>query len=51
MVAEVARSKATAYALRRATVVDESGAAVDLTPVIGSLEDEAVLEEELATED
>ncbi|MCR6711479.1 MAG: trigger factor [Demequina sp.] len=51
MVAEVARSKATAYALRRATVVDESGAAVDLTPVIGSLEDEAAVEEELAAED
>ena len=32
MVAEVARSKATAYALRRATVVDEAGTAVDLTP-------------------
>lgn len=40
IVAEVARSKATAFALRRATVVDTSGAAVDLTPVIGSLEDE-----------
>jgi len=51
MVAEVARSKATAFALRRAKVVDEAGAAVDLTPVIGSLEDEAAAEEELAAED
>ena len=51
MVAEVARSKATAFALRRAKVVDEAGAAVDLTPVIGSLEDEAAGEEELAAED
>ena len=51
MVAEVARSKATAYALRRATVKDEAGNAVDLTPIIGSLEDEAKLEEELDTED
>ena len=51
MVAEVARSKATAYALRRATVVDEAGTAVDLTPVIGTLEDEAKLEEELDAED
>ena len=49
MVAEVARSKATAYALRRATVTDADGAAVDLTPVIGSLEDEASSEE--VTED
>ncbi len=47
MVAEVARSKATAYALRRATVKDEAGNAVDLTPIIGSLEDEVASEEEL----
>ncbi|WP_062318200.1 trigger factor [Demequina maris] len=40
MVAEVARSKATAFALRRATVVDTAGAAVDLSEVIGSIEDE-----------
>ncbi|SEJ52869.1 trigger factor [Demequina mangrovi] len=40
MVAEVARSKATAFALRRATVVDTAGAAVDLSDVIGSIEDE-----------
>ncbi len=40
IVAEVARSKATAFALRRATVVDTAGAAVDLSAVIGSLEDE-----------
>jgi trigger factor len=51
MVAEVARSKATAYALRRATVKDEGGAVVDLSSVIGSLEDEAKAEEELAAED
>jgi trigger factor len=51
MVAEVARSKATAYALRRATAKDEAGKAVDLTPVIGSLEDEAVLAEESATDE
>jgi len=36
----VARSKATAFALRRATVVDTAGAAVDLSAVIGSIEDE-----------
>lgn len=40
IVAEVARSKATAFALRRATVKDTSGAVVDLSPVIGSIEDE-----------
>lgn len=40
MVAEVARSKATAYALRRATVQDAAGNPVDLSEVIGSLEDE-----------
>ena len=51
MVAEVARSKATAYALRRATVKDEAGNAVDLTPIIGSLEDEVASEEELDTEE
>ena len=51
MVAEVARSKATAYALRRATVKDEAGNAVDLTPIIGSLEDEVASEEELDTQD
>ena len=47
MVAEVARSKATAYALRRATVKDEAGKAVDLTPVIGTLESETAVEEEV----
>ena len=51
MVAEVARSKATAYALRRATVVDEAGNAVDLTPVIGTLADELAVDEELASAD
>ena len=45
MVAEVARSKATAYALRRATVKDEAGAVVDLSAVIGSIEDETAAEE------
>lgn len=46
IVADVARSKATAYALRRATVKDTSGAAVDLSAVIGSLEDETAVAEE-----
>lgn len=46
IVADVARSKATAYALRRATVKDTSGAAVDLSAVIGSLEDETAAAEE-----
>jgi trigger factor len=50
MVAEVARSKATAYALRRATVTDTTGAAVDLSEVIGSLEDENKNDEEAAAE-
>jgi trigger factor len=45
MVAEVARSKATAYALRRATVKDEAGNVVDLSAVIGSIEDETAAEE------
>ncbi|WP_062287622.1 trigger factor [Demequina phytophila] len=49
MVAEVARSKATAFALRRATVVDTAGTAVDLSEVIGSIEDEKA--EEAAAED
>ena len=40
MVADVARSKATAFALRRATVKDTAGNAVDLSAVIGSLADE-----------
>jgi trigger factor len=40
IVADVARSKATAYALRRATVKDSIGNAVDLTAIIGGLEDE-----------
>jgi trigger factor len=41
IVSEVARSKATAYALRRATIKDTAGAEVDLSAVIGSVEDEA----------
>jgi trigger factor len=40
IVNEVARSKATAFALRRATVTDTAGNVVDLSGVIGSLEDE-----------
>ena len=35
MVAEVSRSKATAFALRQVTVKDTAGTAIDLTPVIG----------------
>lgn len=45
IVAEVARSKATAFALRRATVKDSKGKAVDLSAVIGSIEDEKPAEE------
>lgn len=41
MIAEVGRSKAVAVALRRTSVVDGSGAAVDLTEYIGSDEDDA----------
>lgn len=40
IVAEVARSKATAYALRRAKIVDTQGKSVDLSAVIGSIADE-----------
>jgi len=40
-VAEVARSKAIALALRRVTVVDDDGAPVDLSAVVGTDEDEA----------
>ncbi len=36
MVAEVGRTKATAVALRRVSVVDPSGTPVDLTPFIGA---------------
>lgn len=46
VLADVARNKATAYALRRATVKDTSGAVVDLTPVIGKIEDEQAAESE-----
>lgn len=42
MVAEVARSKALAVALRRVAVVDGAGATVDLSEFIGSDEDDAV---------
>ncbi len=41
MVAEVARSKATAIALRRVTVKDTAGKVVDLSAVIGTDEDDA----------
>lgn len=44
IVAEVARSKATAYALRRATIKDTAGKAVDLSDIIGSVEDETKAE-------
>jgi len=50
IVSEVARSKATAYALRRATIKDTAGAAVDLTAVIGSIEDETKDDEAVADE-
>ncbi|MCJ7827193.1 MAG: trigger factor, partial [Demequinaceae bacterium] len=41
MVAEVARSKAVAFALRRVKVQDTKGAVVDLTEVVGSEESDA----------
>ncbi|WP_444662323.1 trigger factor [Cellulomonas sp. CW35] len=41
MVAEVARSKSIAVALRQVTVTDPSGAAVDLSDFIGTDEDDA----------
>ena len=41
MVAEVARSKALAIALRRVSVVDAAGTAVDLSEFIGTDEDDA----------
>ncbi|BDO41806.1 trigger factor [Cellulomonas sp. NTE-D12] len=41
MVAEVARSKALAVALRRVTVTDPAGATVDLSEFIGTDEEEA----------
>jgi trigger factor len=44
IVADVARSKATAYALRRATVQDTNGNPVDLKAIIGGLEDEVAPE-------
>lgn len=51
MVAEVARSKALAVALRRVAIVDAAGTAVDLSEYIGSDEDDAAqtaLEEAVA---
>lgn len=52
MVAEVARSKALAVALRRVTVTDDKAETVDLSEYIGSDEDDAALEqaEDEATE-
>jgi trigger factor len=47
MVAEVARSKATAVALRQARVLDPSGDVVDLTEFIGGAEAEPVTEDAL----
>jgi trigger factor len=41
MVGEVARSKAIAFALRRVKVTDTSGAAIDLSEVVGSEESDA----------
>ncbi len=41
VVAEVVRSKATAFALRRATVKDATGTVMDLTDVIGTAETDA----------
>jgi len=46
MVAEVARSKAIAVALRRVAVTDPSGAAVDLSEFIGTDEEDAAAEAE-----
>lgn len=51
MVSEVARSKATAFALRRATIQDSAGAPVDLSAVIGSLEDETTPDADEIDED
>ena len=45
VVADVARSKATAFALRRATVKDTAGNPVDLSAIIGTLADEIASEE------
>jgi trigger factor len=50
MVAEVARSKALALALRQVTVTDKAGNAVDLTEFIGSDAEDAAADEALADE-
>lgn len=50
MIAEVGRSKAVAVALRRVSVVDGAGTAVDLTEYIGSDEDDAVETEDTSDE-
>jgi len=50
IVADVARSKATAFALRRATVKDTIGNPVDLSAIIGTLEDETASEEAVEVE-
>lgn len=51
MVAEVARSKALAVALRRVTVTDAAGDAVDLSEYIGSDAEDTAAEQVLATQD
>lgn len=50
IVADVARSKATAFALRRATVKDTAGKPVDLSAIIGTLEDETASDEVVDSE-
>lgn len=45
MVAEVARSKALAVALRRITVLEQSGATVDLAEFVGTDEEDAAAEQ------
>ncbi len=47
-VADVVRSKASAIALRKATVTDDKGTVIDLTPVIGDDETDAAREAEHA---
>lgn len=51
MVTEVARSKAIALALRRVTVIDASGATVDLSEYIGSDDDVRVTTTETGADD
>ena len=51
MVAEVARSKALAVALRRVTVTDAAGDAVDLSEYVGSDAEDTAAEQILAAQD